>query len=172
MRDQGASQPSDDQCRDLAVVGEELRKLLFHHTDMIGRYLVWSQLMMGVEYRVVQHYFQTVCAEGVCVIFHNVAPERTVHYIIGCSFCVPDGKAAVVFGGEATVGHVCRTRCLGPLIAIEFLWIEYFGGCFGICPVLIHERGDIEVNEHSKAQVYEFLLKLAQRRAAGAGFCA
>ncbi len=68
----------------------------------------------------------------------------------------------MVFGGEAAVLHVGGFGGLGPLIGVEIGGVEDGWGIGGVAPFAVLECGEVEMDEHAKAEVEEFLLELLE----------
>ena len=153
----------DDDGADATVAREELGQLVLYHLHVLRGYHVRTQTVVHIEDGIVEVDFQPFGTESVGVFAHHVATQRTLHHVVVGGLGVPDAEAAVMLGGQTAVGHAGGLGCLGPLAAVQACGIEAFGGGIGVGPVLVVERGHVEMDEHAEPAVYELLLQLVQR---------
>jgi len=118
-----------------------------------------TQFMMGIEYGIIKHRFQSFLTECFGIFFYDITFERTIHHIITGRFRIPDTETTVVFGRQASVTHLSGFRSFGPQPAIQLHRIENGRTRFRIRPVVIHKRRDIEVDKHTELQIDKLLLQ-------------
>ncbi len=154
----------DNQRRYLAVVGQQFRQLCLNHRRMfLSVDMPRTYAMMRIQNTVVKHHLQAFGTEGIHVFAYHILMDGRVHTVVIGRLGVPDAEAAMVLGSQTAIRHMGCFCHLCPLTAIQPRRVEGRNRLVGIGPVLGRIGRNVEVDEHTEAQIHELLLQLVQR---------
>ncbi len=133
---------------DLAVVSEELGKLLDKHIVIARRIAVGG--CVAVPWRKVETEFHAIfiarLTEGLDYVALSVHPCRRFHAVVGRSRW-PEAEAVVVFGCKHHEFEAGILERLDPLVGVEISGIEHIGIFCTVAPLAVGECVDSEVEK-------------------------